>query len=105
KIWTEPTYRARYLETLLQIAELVSRDGFLLAEAQRDYQQIRDAVYVDAFAPYPLTQFEQMHVTVQQFIRTRPDIVRQYVASLAQQWALGSNDRSPTRNLQLLTRR
>ena len=85
KIWNEPTYRARYLGTLLQIAELVSRDGFLLAEAQRDYQQIRDAVYVDAFAPYPLTQFEQMHVTVQQFIRTRPDIVRQYVASLVQQ--------------------
>jgi spore coat protein CotH len=84
KIWNEPKYRARYLGTLLQIADLVS-DGFLLAEAQRDYQQIRDAVYADAFAPYPLTQFEQMHASVQQFIRTRPDIVRQYIASLAQQ--------------------
>jgi spore coat protein CotH len=84
KIWNEPKYRARYLGTLLQIADLVS-DGFLLAEAQRDYQQIRDAVYADAFAPYPLTQFEQKHASVQQFIRTRPDIVRQYIASLAQQ--------------------
>jgi spore coat protein H len=84
KIWNEPKYRAQYLATLLQIADLVSADGFLLAEAQRDYQQIRDAVYADTFAPYPLTQFEQMHGTVQQFIRTRPDTVRQFVASLAQ---------------------
>jgi len=81
KIWNEPKYRAQYLSTLLQIADRVSADGFLLAEAQRDYQQIRDAVYADAFAPYPLTQFEQMHATVQEFIRTRPGIVRQYVAA------------------------
>jgi spore coat protein CotH len=82
KIWNEPKYRARYLAALLQIADLVSADGSLLAEAQHAYQQIHDAVYTDAFAPYPLTQFEQMHASVQQFIRTRPDIVRQYVASL-----------------------
>jgi spore coat protein CotH len=82
KIWNEPKYRARYLAALLQIADLVSADGSLLAEAQRAYQQIHDAVYTDAFAPYPLTQFEQMHASVQQFIRTRPDIVRQFVASL-----------------------
>jgi spore coat protein CotH len=82
KIWNEPKYRARYLATLLQIADLVSGDGFLLADAQRDYQQIRDAVYADAFAPYPLSQFEQMNAMVQQFIRTRPDIVRQFVGSL-----------------------
>jgi len=82
KIWNEPKYRAQYLATLLQIADLVSADGFLLAEAQRDYQQIRDAVYVDAFSPYTLTQFEEMHATVQQFIRTRPDIVRQYIAAM-----------------------
>jgi spore coat protein H len=82
KIWNEPKYRAQYLATLLQIADLVSREGFLLTEAQRDYQQIRDAVYADAFAPYPLTQFEQMHATVQEFIRTRPDIVRQYIAAM-----------------------
>ena len=81
KIWNEPKYRAQYLATLLQIADLVS-GGFLLAEAQRDYQQIRDAVYADAFAPYPLTQFEQMHATVQEFIRTRPDLVRQYIAAM-----------------------
>jgi spore coat protein CotH len=82
KIWNEPKYRARYLAALLEIADLVSADGFLLAEAQRAYQQIHDAVYADAYAPYSLTQFEQMHASVQQFIRTRPDIVRQYVASL-----------------------
>src|SRR5262245_52768563 len=82
KIWNEPKYRARYLATLLQLADLVSADGFLLAQAQHDYQQIRDAVYADAFSPYPLTQYEQMNATVQQFIRTRPDIVRQFVASV-----------------------
>jgi hypothetical protein len=82
KIWNEPKYRARYLARLLQVADLVSADSFLLTEAQRDYQQIRDDVYADAFAPYPLTQFEQMHGSVQQFIRTRPDIVRQFVASV-----------------------
>lgn len=84
KIWNESKYRARYLAALLEVANVVSADGALLAEAQRDYQQIRDAVYTDVLAPYPLEQFEQMHATVQQFIRTRPDNVRQYVASLTQ---------------------
>jgi spore coat protein H len=84
KIWNEPKYRARYLAALLQIADLVSTNGFLLAEAQRDYQQIRDAVYADPLAPYPLSQFEQAHTTTQQYIRTRPDEVRQFVASLTQ---------------------
>jgi spore coat protein CotH len=84
KIWNEPKYRARYLAALLQIADLVSADGWLLAEAQRDYQQIRDAVYADAFAPYPPSQFEQAHVSIQQYIRMRPDEVRQFVASLTQ---------------------
>jgi hypothetical protein len=84
KIWNEPKYRARYLAALLEVANVVSADGWLLAEAQRDYQQIRDAVYTDVLAPYPLEQFEQTHATVQQFIRTRPDDVRQYVASLTQ---------------------
>jgi spore coat protein H len=82
KIWNEPKYRAQYLATLLQIADLVSTDGFLLTEAERDYQQIRDAVYADAFSPYTLAQFEEMHATVQEFIRTRPDIVRQYIAAM-----------------------
>jgi spore coat protein CotH len=82
KIWNEPKYRARYLAALLQIADLVGTNGWLLDEAQRDYQQIRDAVYADPFAPYPLSQFEQMHATIQQYIRSRPDAVRQYVASI-----------------------
>jgi spore coat protein CotH len=84
KIWSEPKYRARYLASLLQIVDLVSTDGFLLTEAQRAYLQIRDAVYADAFAPYSLAQFERSHATVEQFIRTRPDTVRHYVASLTQ---------------------
>lgn len=84
KIWSEPKYRARYLAALLQIADLVSADDLLLNEAQRDYQQIRDAVYADPFAPYPLSQFERAHEAIQQFIRTRPDEERQYVASLTQ---------------------
>jgi spore coat protein CotH len=84
KIWNEPKYRARYLAALLQIADLVNSNDWLLNEAQRDYQQIRDAVYADAFAPYPLSQFEQSHVTIQKFLRGRPDEVRQFVASLTQ---------------------
>jgi len=84
KIWNEPKYRARYVASLLQIADLVSANGFLLAEAQRDYQQIREAVYADTFSPYSLTQFEDNNAAVQQFIRTRPDIVREYVAGLVQ---------------------
>jgi spore coat protein CotH len=84
KIWSEPKYRARYLAALLQVADLVSADGLLSNEAQRDYQQIRDAVYADPFAPYPLSQFERAHVTIQQYVRTRPDEVRQFVASLTQ---------------------
>jgi hypothetical protein len=82
KIWNEPKYRARSLAALLQVADLASGDGWLLTEAQRDYQQIRDAVYADAFSPYSLPQFEENNAAVQQFIRTRPDTVRQYVASL-----------------------
>jgi spore coat protein CotH len=84
KIWNEPKYRARYLAALLRVADVVSADDWLLGEAQRDYQQIREAVYADAFAPYPLSQFEQMHASIQQFIRARPDNVRQHVASLGQ---------------------
>lgn len=84
KIWNDPKYRARYVASLLQIADLVSADSFLLAEARRDYQQIRDAVYADAFSPYSLTQFEDNNAAVQEFIRTRPDTVRQYIASLVQ---------------------
>jgi len=84
KIWNEPKYRARYLGALLQVADLVSADGLLLTEAQRDYQQIRDAVYADAFSPYPLSQFERAHTTIEQYVRIRPDEVRQYVASLTQ---------------------
>jgi hypothetical protein len=82
KIWNEPKYRARYLAALLEVADAVSEDGWLSGEAQHAYQQIRDAVYADQFAPYPLQQFEQMHETIQQYIHTRPDAVRQYVASL-----------------------
>ena len=81
KIWNEPKYRARYLATLLQLADSIS-GGWLDAEALREYQQIRDAVYADPFAPYPLEQFEAMHATIQQFILTRPENVRQYVADL-----------------------
>ena len=84
KIWSEPKYRARYLASLLQVADLVSANGFLLAEAQRDYQQIHDAVYTDMLAPYSVSQFEQAHAAIQQYIRRRPDEVRQYVASLTQ---------------------
>jgi spore coat protein H len=84
KIWNEPKYRARYLAALLQVADLVSGDALLLTEAQRDYQQIREAVYADAFSPYPLAQFERAHATIQQFIHTRPAEVRQFVASLTQ---------------------
>jgi spore coat protein H len=84
KIWSEPKYRARYLAALLQVADAVSADGWLAGEAQRDYQQIRDAVYTDALAPYPVSQFEETHATIQQYIRTRPGAVRQFVASLAQ---------------------
>ena len=84
KIWNEPKYRARYLAALLQIADLVNANDWLLDEAQRDYQQIREAVYSDLFAPYPLSQFERSHVTIQQYLRRRPDEVRQSIASLTQ---------------------
>ena len=84
KIWNEPKYRARYLAALLRIADAVSADDWLLGEALRDYQQIRDAVYADAFAPYSVEQFEQMHAAIQQFIRQRPASVRQHIASVEQ---------------------
>jgi len=41
-------------------------------------------VYADAFSPYPLSQFERAHTTIEQYVRIRPDEVRQYVASLTQ---------------------
>lgn len=79
KIWNDPKYRARYLAALLQVADLASNGGWLGSEALADYQQIRDAVYADPLAPYPLTQFEALHATIQQFIRQRPQVVRQFV--------------------------
>ena len=83
KIWSEPKYRARYFAALLQVTSLASTDNWLGAEAAREYQQIRDAVYADPWAPYPVEQFESIHATIQQYILQRPDYVRQYVAALA----------------------
>ena len=78
----ECTTVARDLRQRFQEAKFAADSK--IAEAQRDYQQIRDAVYTDAFSPYPLSQFERAHTTIQQYVRTRPDEVRQYVASLTQ---------------------
>src|SRR5262249_51963480 len=82
KIWNEPKYRARYLAALLQVADLASTDGWLMSEAQRDYQQMGAGVYGDRLAPYPRTRSEQRHAKPQQFTRARPAAARRDVASL-----------------------
>jgi spore coat protein CotH len=82
KIWSEPKYRARYLAALLHLADMTSANGWLGAEVVREYQQIRDAVYADPFTPYSSDRFEQAHATIQEYVRARPDNVRQYVARL-----------------------
>jgi hypothetical protein len=82
KIWDEPRYRNMYLMKLLDIADLVST-GWFEAEAAREYEQIREAVYADPLVPYSREDFDQANAFVQQFARERAGVVRQYVASVA----------------------
>jgi hypothetical protein len=96
KIWNEPKYRSMYLGKLLDIADSVS-SGWLEQEAAREYEQIREAVYLDPTTPYSRDDFEQANAYVQQFARERPEIVRQLVRSLAPEVF---NGRSRTLRLQ-----
>jgi len=82
KIWNEPKYRSLYFGKLLDIADSVS-SGWLEQEAAREYEQIREAAYVDPTTPFSRDEFEQANAYVQQFARERPEIVRQFVRSLA----------------------
>jgi len=59
--------------------------GWLEEEADREYDQIRAAVYEDPLTPYSRDEFDQANAFVQQFARGRGDVVRQYVASIAPQ--------------------
>jgi hypothetical protein len=102
KIWNEPTYRARYLTRLLDVADLVG-NGWFEQEAVREYEQIRQAAYEDPLTPYSRDDFDQANAFVQQFARQRGDIVRQFVASIAPDvlkdrfLALGSGSRRTKR--------
>ena len=82
KIWDEPTYRNRYLSRLLDVADSAS-SGWLEAEASREYEQIRGAVYEDPLTPYSRDDFDQANAFVQQFARARANVVRQFVQSVA----------------------
>jgi len=82
KIWNEPKYRDIYLRRLLDIADSVS-SGWLEQEAAREYAQIREAVYADPLTPFSRDDFDQANAYVQQFARERPEVIRQYVRSLA----------------------
>jgi hypothetical protein len=90
KIWDEPKYRNAYLKRLLEVADATGPpsgasgvDGWLRQEASREYEQIRDAVYVDPLTPYSTEDFEQSVAAIDQFARARADVVRQYVARVA----------------------
>ena len=82
KIWNEPKYRNAYLGKLLDIADLLSTDWFE-RQAQREYEQIREAAYTDPLTPFSREDFDQANAFVQQFARERGGIVRQYVRSMA----------------------
>ena len=85
KNWNEPEYRARYLGALLQVADAVSADGWLAGEAQRDYQQIRDAVYAGCVSAVSVVTIRtDARDEYSGTIDTRTDAVRQFVASLTQ---------------------
>ncbi len=106
KIWSEPTYRERYLRKLLETADLVGAPsgapkasdsstrtcparpeaapcGWLEQEVSLGYEQIRAAAYQDPYASFTAAEFEGDVALVQQFARDRADVVRQYVADLA----------------------
>jgi len=82
KIWNEPKYRDAYLARLLDIADLLNSDWFE-RQAQREYEQIREAAYLDPLTPFSREEFDQANAFVQQFVRGRGDVVRQYVRSVA----------------------
>ena len=82
KIWNEPKYRDAYLARLLDIADLLDSDWFE-RQAQREYEQIREAAYLDPLTPFSRAEFDQANAFVQQFARERGNVVRQYVRSVA----------------------
>jgi spore coat protein CotH len=100
KIWDEPKYRNAYLKALLDVADIATAGGWLEQEASREYEQIREAAYVDPLTPYSRDQFDQANAFVQQFARERAAVVRQYVASVAPDVL---NGRSRILNLQRRT--
>lgn len=82
KIWSEPKYRNAYLARLLDIADLFNSDWFE-RQARQEYEQIREAAYLDPLTPYTREEFDHANAFVQQFARERGAVVRQYVRSVA----------------------
>jgi spore coat protein CotH len=79
-----------YLETLLACARVAAEPdasspngaGWLEREVQREYEQIRDAVYPDPVKPFTNDQFEGGVERLRVFARNRSAFVRQEVAAV-----------------------
>lgn len=80
KIWAEPGLRARYLQTLLEVAK--ADEGWLEEEALRQYALIRPSVYADTLKYQTNDEFESAAEFVVTFARDRRAWVRRAVADL-----------------------
>ena len=130
KIWGHPGLRAFYLQTLLEVADVIGPEpwaspeacaaspaagcGWLDQEILREYAQIRESALADPYKPHTNEQFEETVEFLRRFARERSALVRASVAELAREVAaearrthgavVRSSGRLPTRRLPAPTR-
>ena len=99
KIWSHPGLRTFYLQTLLEVADVIgpaagapasecfafpsAACGWLEQEILREYAQIREAALADPFKPHTNEQFEETMEFLRRFARERSALGRAYVAEIA----------------------
>jgi hypothetical protein len=91
RLMSYPDLKAQFLDTLLQCAEIATAvppdsapddtRGWMEREVEREYAQINAAVQADVEKPYSNDQFRAAVDFMRNFVKQRPDIVRNQVAA------------------------
>ena len=79
KAWAMPELRQRYLQKVL---DATGWAGWLGAEVEREYAEIREAVLADPFKPASNEEFEAVIKKIRTFARERAGIVRAYLSGV-----------------------
>jgi spore coat protein CotH len=79
RVWATPELRQSYLQKVLKATEWA---GWLAAEVDRAYAEIREAVLADPVKPTSNAEFEAAVRHIRTFARQRAAIVRDYLSSV-----------------------